>query len=311
MTLTETVKQRALTLGFDLAGVTGAQRIDPQHEKYLRNWLDKGFAGQMEYMHKNFEKRVDPGALLEGARSVICVGLNYKPPAKHPPKTAQAKIANFGLYEDYHGFIKQRLYQLCKYIRQQTPKQSKFKVCVDSVPILERAFAQRAGIGFIGKNHMLIHPKLGPEILLGLIVTDVELETATPMKDHCADCDKCVRACPTGALGADGSFDANKCISYQTIENKNDIPETIAEKMGSKVFGCDECMLACPYETNSQERANAEFKFFPERQDISLKEIHRWDQDQFERYFTGSPIERTGLEKFRTNARQCIESDKV
>ena len=309
MDLAESIKQEAIEIGFDLAGITGAEPIDDEQIDYLRKWLDRGCAARMRYMHRNFEKRTSPAKLLPTAKSVICVGLNYRP-AKMTSNEAPcglARIANFALYEDYHPFIKDRLYRLVDFISKRIGRDDwKFKVCVDSAPLAERALAQRAGLGFIGRNHMLINPEFGLQILLGEIVTDLELACDEPVLSRCSDCCRCVRACPTGALGFDGSFDAGRCISYLTIEHKGEIDYPIAEKIGPRLFGCDECILACPHEINAKPCANKEFRFFAERLRIEPATILKWNSAQFDKNLACSPLQRLGLAGLKRNANICL-----
>ena len=253
MTLTEQIKQKALELGFDLVGITDASPLHPDYLNQLLGWLDAGYAGQMTWLHKNLEKRTNPAKLLPGAQSIIVVGLNYKPPAV--PQDAgrnthdgMGRVAAYALYEDYHPFIKKLLRKLVDFMVGLAGPGLKFKICVDSTPLLERAFAARAGLGFIGKNHALVNPRLGPQIFLGELITNLALVPDKPIVESCLGCDKCVAACPTGALRADGSFDATKCISYLTIESNTDIPSDLAPKIGNHLFGCAECLLACLYQ---------------------------------------------------------------
>ena len=188
MTLEQEIKDKARTLGFDAVGITDAAPIAPADVERLRTWLASGCAGEMHYMQRNFEKRIAPAALLDAAQSVIVVALNYKPPASHPqgpPATATHRppqalamgaVAQYAQYDDYHTFIRPLLHELAGFIRSLTDESVRFKACVDSVPLAERALALRAGLGFIGKNHMLIHPTLGPQVFLGELVTTLPLE---------------------------------------------------------------------------------------------------------------------------------------
>lgn len=311
MNLTRAIKQKGIELGFDLVGVTGARPIDAGQIEYLKNWLAAGRAAGMSYMHRNFVKRTDPAKMLPGAKSVICVGLNYKPsPSKESSDSASAAyatIANYALYEDYHPFIKKRLRTLARFMTDSAgPTDCRFKICVDSAPLAERALAQRAGLGFIGKNHTLINPHLGLQIFLGEIITDLELECDQPMADHCPDCNKCARACPTGALDSAGTFDANKCISYLTIEHKGQIPDELVHKIGSHLFGCDECVLACPYDLNASPCANTQLRFFAKHTQILPGRVLTWQQAQFDRFFADSSVKRLGLERLKRNAKICL-----
>ncbi|MCK5563916.1 MAG: tRNA epoxyqueuosine(34) reductase QueG [Planctomycetes bacterium] len=297
------IKQKAIELGFDLVGITAAAPVSKQHADRLKSWLGEGKSADMKYMRSNFDKRIDPAKLLSGAKSVICVALNYKPkPSPKKPAGKFGAVANFAIYEDYHGFMKDRLFALAEFIKDVAGESDvKFKACVDSVPILERAFAQEAGLGFIGKNHMLINPSAGLQLLLGEIVTTLELQADKPCKDGCSDCFKCIRACPTGALSADG-FDANKCISYLTIEH----PSEITAGLGGKLFGCDECTLACPYDSGAPCKANESFKVVIEQQYLGLDEIKEMTQAAFDSRFRNTPIERIGLSRLKRNARACL-----
>jgi len=339
MSLTEVIKYKALELGFDLVGVTDASAIDSRQVELLNTWLASGFAGQMDYMHRNLDKRMNPARLLENAQSVIVVGLNYKPPRQNQPAAPAltGRIASYAQYEDYHLFIKTRLRRLTNFVGSLASAGHKFKVCVDSSPVAERALAARAGLGFIGKNHMLINPTLGPQIFLGEIITTVRLQFDQPAYCHsarneaelrnllpeshaasaqqkridsrsnnCANCTKCIDACPTGALRADNQFDANKCINYLTIEHKGAIPSELAEKIGDRLFGCDECVLTCPYQQKASVCSNSEFKFYPDRAALSLQQILDMNEGDFVAAFADSVIKRIGLASLQRNARICL-----
>jgi len=312
MSLADDMKHKALELGFDLVGVTNAAPIDARQVELLTTWLKSGFAGQMSYMHKNLEKRIDPARLLADAQSVVAVGLNYKVTnrrLKRPDTTAPAgKVADYAQYEDYHVFIKKRLRELVDFISSIAGTGHKFKVCVDSAPLAERALAVRAGLGFIGKNHMLVNPHLGPQILLGEIVTTLELKADQPLTIECCDCNRCIDACPTGALRTDGQFDANRCISYLTIEYKGRIPPDLAERIGDRLFGCDECVLACPYQEDAPACRNRQFKFYSERARLDLHRILDMTLEDFEAEFVDSPIKRLGLDRLKRNAQVCLKN---
>ena len=275
MSLAQDIKQKALQLGFDLIGITDASPIDAGQVELLTGWLKGGYAGRMSYMHRNLEKRAAPARLLKNAQSVICLGLNYTPPKTQvkPPETAEptGRVANYARYEDYHPFIKKQLRKLTDFTTSLAGTGLKFRTCVDSAPLAERALAARAGLGFIGKNHMLINPKLGPQIFLGEIITNLKLKTDEPIINNCSNCNNCITSCPTGALRADGQFDSNKCISYLTIEYKDQIPPDLAEKIGNRLFGCDECVLACPYQKEAPVCKNKNFKFYKDRTRLNTR----------------------------------------
>lgn len=308
MSLTDDIKREALELGFDLVGVADASPIDSRQIELLNRWLASGFAGQMDYMHRNLDKRMNPAKLLENAQSVIVVGLNYKPPRQNQPDAAAptGRVATYAQYEDYHPFVKTRLRKLTDFVGSLAGPGHRFKICVDSSPVAERALAARASLGFIGKNHMLINPALGPQIFLGEIITTVKLQFDQPTTGTCSTCTKCIDACPTGALRADGQFDANKCINYLTIEHKGTIPSELAEKIGDRLFGCDECVLACPYQQKASVWHNSEFKFYRDRAALSLQQILDMNERDFGAAFADSVIKRTGLEGLKRNARICL-----
>ena len=344
MSLAQDIKAKGLELDFDLVGITDAAPIDNEQFKLLTDWLAFGYAGRMNYMRENLDKRTNPAKLLKNAQSVICVGLNYTPPPArgtrderrtyrpsstvHPPSSRPTgRVANYAQYEDYHLFIKKQLHKLVDFISSVAGPDHEFKICVDSVPLAERALAVRAGLGFIGKSHMLINLRLGPQIFLGEIITTLKLQTNEPTFCHserifchsehseesiestmpkCANCNKCIDACPTGALRADGQFDANKCISYLTIEYKGQVLADLAEKMGDWLFGCDECVLACPYQEKAPVCKNKQFKFYNGRAELALRWILDLTEADFDAEFSDSSIKRSGLELLKRNAQICL-----
>ncbi len=311
MTVEQEIKDHALALGFDAVGITDAAPIAESDIARLNAWLRAGHAGRMGYMHRDVEKRIHPAALLEGAQSVIVLALNYKPEhSSPPPQTSRptGTVAQYAWYEDYHHGMKPLLFELADFLDERTERTHRFKVCVDSVPLAERALAVRAGLGFIGTNHMLIHPTLGPQVFLGELVTTIALEPDEPIAGTCAACDRCVRACPTGALGADGEFDARKCISYLTIEHKGDIGPGLATRIGNRIFGCDACVLACPHQHAAPACKNARLRFRPEDMRLDLEQVLGFTQTSFEARFAGSPIRRIGLEGLQRNARICMRN---
>jgi epoxyqueuosine reductase len=324
MSLTQDIKAKALELDFDIVGITDAAPIDNKQFKFFTDWLALGYAGRMNYMRENLDKRTNPAKLLENAKSVICVGLNYTPPRsqKQTPELTgpMGKVANYAQYEDYHVFIKKQLYELAEFISSTAGHEHKFKICVDSAPLAERALAVRAGLGFIGKNHILINPGLGTQTLLGEIITTLKLRTDEPTFCHserseesiessaikCRSCNKCIDACPTGALRADGQFDANKCISYLTIEYNGRILSELAEKIGDRLFGCDKCALACPYQENAPLCKNKQFKFYNDRAKLDLYRILNLTEEGFDAEFADSPIKHAGLDYLKRNAQICL-----
>jgi epoxyqueuosine reductase len=309
MSLAEDIKQKITASGFDLAGITDASPIDAEQVEFFAAWLNHGFAGQMDYMRRNLHKRTHPTELLENAKSVIVVGLNFTPsPLKKSIDTTvpMGRIVSYARYQDYHPFIEKQLQKLTDFINLKAGRDLEFKICVDSAPIAERALALRAGLGFIGKNHMLINPKLGCQIFLGEVITNLKLETDMPIATDCSNCHKCIDACPTGALRTDGQLDASRCINYLTIEHKGRIPPELVEKIGDRLFGCDECIIACPYQKNAPSCKNKQLKFYNERATISLREVLDLNQESFEIRFSDSVILRSGLDRLKRNAENCL-----
>lgn len=304
MNLESQIRQKGIELGFDRVGFTTAAPLEPVYAIYHHHWLAAGCAARMGYLHRNNDKRFAPDRLLDGAQSVICVALNYRPNKTELPPAVPLRIARYALYDDYHGFIKTRLLELAAFIQSLCPDPTpRFKACVDSIPLAERALARRAGVGFIGRNHFLIHPELGGQLLLGELLTTLPLKPDAPMKDDfCADCSACITACPAGAIGPDGSFDARKCLSYLTIEEPEAIDDDDAGLIGERLFGCDTCMMACPYEKNAPPRTNNDLSVRPERLTLIAEDIMEWTQTDFDAVFKGSCLERLGLARLQRNA---------
>jgi epoxyqueuosine reductase len=310
MSLEDDIKKKAIELGFDLVGITDASSIDARQVELFTAWLNSGFAGQMNYMHKNLNRRFNPAEFLDNARSIIVVGLNYKTPKqKLTPllqKNPTGKIVSYAQYEDYHPFIEKLLHELIDFIETKTAQEIRYKICIDSSPLAERALAVRAGLGFVGKNHMLINPKLGCQIFLGEIITSLKLLPDKPVSKDCADCNKCIEVCPTEALRTDGQFDANKCINYLSIEYKGDITPELSKKIDNCLFGCEECIITCPYHKSAPPCQNKKFKFYPDRTEYILKEILNLTTETFENKFCDSVINRLGLERLKRNALICL-----
>jgi len=276
------IKIRAQELGLDVCGITSA---DPaRHAAFYRQWTNEGKAGEMQWMAREPERRSDPGKVLPGAKSIIVAGLNYWQPQ---PK-GRGRIARYALGEDYHDILLEKLKTLAG---EMTGSGAKAKVYVDTGPILEKPLAERAGVGWQGKSTMLIHPKLGPWLLLGEIITTLELEPNAPQNDHCGTCTQCITACPTGAITAPYQMDARRCIAYLTIELKGSIPEEMRPLIGDRVYGCDECLDVCPW--NRFAQTTHEARFLAKDEDNGRDQLHALleiSQPEFKRRFAKSPI---------------------
>ena len=300
MNLEEKIKQMAIEIGFDAIGITTAEPICQTSQNHMSNWLNENKHAKMEYLNRNFDKRFNPALLLNNAKSVICCAVSYS------PKNNTSLFSNYAIYDDYHTTLKNMLFNLAEFIQKITSTHIKFKACVDSVPIAEREFANRAGIGFIAKNHMLINENMGCEFFLAELITTLELKADSPDERKCLDCGRCIQLCPTKALTQDGSFDSNLCLSYHTIESKDDIPEEIAKKM-DKVYGCDICGSICPHQKYAQIKANSNLLENKELQKLTLNEIATMSPSEFDKIFKNSPVKRTGYTKVTNTAKIMLK----
>lgn len=293
------IRDQASLLGFDACGFARAEALPEEQRSTLDRWLSNGSHGEMAYMGRNLDKRLDPRLLVDGCRSVVVVALNYYPSQHQLPETP--KVARFAYGLDYHHIIRGKLNQLLDQIREQGIK-VQGRAFSDSAPILERYWAWKAGLGWIGKNQHLIVPGKGSYFLLGELLIDLELDYGTPMKNHCGNCSKCLQACPTAALDGN-SLDANRCISYLTIEKKGAFSAKDVRYVSSSnwVFGCDICQEVCPW--NRFASANILSEFQPTEHFLNLDEskFRKMNESYFDAYFSGTCLERTGLENIKRN----------
>ena len=249
-TLSERVKGLALAMGFDLVGVA---RAEPTHEtRFLSEWLARGFAGEMHYIGRRAREREDPRLVLEGARSVIALGLVYDPAERAEPPPGTLQIARYAGGDDYHDLLIERVRALEAALPALANEPVRCRGYVDTGPVQERAFAAAGGLGWIGKNTCLIHPRLGSYLFLAVVITDLELSPDTRELDHCGSCRACLDACPTDAFPEPYVLDATRCISYTTIEARGPIPEPLRASHATLGFGCDICQEVCPW--NQRER---------------------------------------------------------
>lgn len=301
MAMETQIKQKAIEIGFDLIGITTADPIEPGQREYFEKWLGEGRAAGMAYLHRHQEKRFNPSSLLNGAKSVICVAVAY---GRDNNRQSDYRIAAFAQYEDYHVAIKEGLFKLASFVQGLSADSVGFKACVDSVPLAERALAQRAGLGFIGRSRILINRDLGNRLLLGELITTLELEPDAPVSciTLCSDCGKCVQACPTGALEPGGDFDARKCISYLTIEEQGpNLPEAPGDT-ANYIYGCDECLNACPYARGVYAQ-HPLLVHHPEWQTASRQRFLDMSMPEFEAFFAHSGLLRLGLDRLKRNCR--------
>lgn len=291
------IEELAADSGFDAVGFARACRLEAD-AVYLEEWLRKGYHADMEWMKGHFEKRVDPTLLVEGAKSVIVVLFSYKPSVVQDAGLPQ--FAKYAYGDDYHAILKDKLWSLLAAVKECYPD-VEGRPFVDSAPVLERVWAVRAGLGWIGKNSLLINQRLGSFFFIGTIVTNLELDYSTPVKAHCGSCTKCLDSCPTRAIVWPKVVDARRCISYHTIENRGEIPLEISEKLGNRVFGCDTCQDVCPWNQKVIPHAHADL--FP-NEFIMKNSMNDWkviDKSLFNSVFKESAVKRCKFEGFLRN----------
>ncbi len=294
MTLTQRIKHKATDLGFDLIGVALAGRA-VRADAFAR-WVETGQAGDMAYMTRAPQRRQDPRHLMPDARSVVVVGLSYYTldlPEEVKFDPSRGLIARYAWGLDYHNVMTPRLRELAQFIRRETAREVQARVYVDTGPLLERDVAERAGLGFTGKNTCLIHPRMGSWIFLGEILIDQELDYDAPIAHiDCGSCTRCLSACPTDALVAPYVLDARRCIAYLTIELMSSIPRELRSAMGNRIFGCDDCQDVCPWPLRFA-LPTAERDFYPadlDRAAPRLLDLIGLDERQFRERFRGTPI---------------------
>jgi epoxyqueuosine reductase len=309
---TEALKQEALRLGFDIVGVCPV--VSPPHIDAYREWLESGFAGEMNYLHRHLELKSDPGNLLEGARSIVAVGLNYNQP--RPSEPGMPIVSKYALGRDYHRVLRGKLTRLARWIETENPG-SKSRACVDSAPIMERDFAQLAGLGWFGKNTMLINSQRGSWFFIGLLLTTVEFRQDRPALGGCGTCTQCIDACPTGAIvnvGGRWSVDARRCVSYLTIEYGGDISSELERGIGGWTVGCDVCQDVCPFNNPRESqplRASAtDEPDFAIRKWPSLVELAELSEESWDQLTRGSATRRIPRDQLIRNAKANLQNKR-
>ncbi len=304
---TQLIREEARRLGFTFVGFARAERLEEEARR-LEEWLTRGMHGQMNYMANYFDKRVDPRHLVEGAKTVICLMYNYYTPKKQKDPEAP-KISRYAYGKDYHFILKKKLKTLLFFIQEKMGAVNG-RCFVDSAPVLERDWARRGGVGWTGKNTLLIHPKAGSYFFLAEIILDLELDCDRPMKDYCGTCTRCIDACPTEAIAPEGYLvDGSKCISYFTIELKEAIPEEYRGRFDNWMFGCDICQEVCPWNRFSQPHQEPDFEPHPELLEMSKREWEEITEEVFREIFRKSPVKRTKYAGLKRNI-DFLKSDK-
>jgi epoxyqueuosine reductase len=287
--ITNLVKQRARELGFQLCGICPSST--PAGSGKLSDWLAAGYAGQMDYIEARQEAYSDPNYVLEGVRSLVMLGMMYSTSVPNLPTTTQGRVARYAWgTTDYHDVIRKRLHKLADYMRELSPDAATRGV-VDTAPLLEREFAQLAGLGWVGKNTLLLSKHSGSYFFLAALLTDVKLEYDSPhVTDHCGTCTACLDACPTAAFPQPYVLDATRCISYLTIELQDAIPVELRQGMGDWVFGCDVCQEVCPWNRGAPTSGESVFAPQMELNPLALTELFDLDEASFRRRFRHTPL---------------------
>lgn len=298
------IKEEARRLGFDGCGIARAEALDEDAAR-LRSWLDRGYHGGMAYLERLTEERVDPTLLFEGARSVISVLLNYYPPGTQTDPRAPV-LAKYAYGKDYHIVVREKLSRLLRRISSGiAPVHG--RVFVDTAPLLEKAWAARAGLGWIGKNTCLISPKRGSFCFIGTLLVDIPLQYDSPIDNLCGDCTRCIDACPAKALVAPRTLDAGHCISYLTVENKTAVGEAFGDRLANRVFGCDICQDVCPWNRRAVPHCEKDFDAPAGLLEMTREDWLNLSQEQYGRLFQHSAVKRVGFEGLKRNLNHIAE----
>lgn len=297
---THFIKSTARQLGFSFCGIAKAEYLAEEAPR-LEEWLRRNYQGKMAYLENHFDKRLDPTLLVPGAKSIISLVYNYFP-QKSLAQDGQFKIAKYAYGEDYHFVIKDKLKTFLKLIQQEIGDVGG-RAFVDSAPVMERTWAKRAGLGWIGKNSLLLNSSMGSFFFLAELIVDLELEYDGPVKDYCGTCTACIDACPTDAIPEPYVVDGSKCISYFTIELKEEIPADVKGKFENWIFGCDICQDVCPWNRFSKPHQEQRFEPNDALGSMTQKEWDEITDEVFQKLFKKSAVKRAGLEGLKRNVR--------
>jgi len=301
--LTARIRERAFELGFHKVGIVPAAALAEERMR-LEEWLRRGYHGEMRWMERDPAQRTDPRLVFPAARSIVVVALNYYTPHEHDDDPATGKISRYAWGDDYHDVVGEKLRELLAWIKEQYPE-AEGKTCVDIQPLMDKAWAARAGLGWIGKHTNLITREYGSWVFLGELLLNLELDYAdVPSEDHCGTCTLCLDACPTGAITEPYVVDANKCISYATIELRDaELPEPVAARLNGWLYGCDICQDVCPWNRFEQPTAETRFEPRPGHVSADLAEILTLTPDTYATRFRRTAIKRAKLTGLQRNAR--------
>lgn len=288
------IKAQAKKLGFDFCGIAKAEFLEEEAPK-LEQWLNQHYQGEMAYMANHFDKRLDPTKLVEGAKTVVSLIYNYYPSERLPEGHEDYKLAKYAYGQDYHFVIKDKLKLLLAHLQEEIGDFGG-RAFVDSAPVMERQWAQKSGLGWLGKNSLLLNKEMGSFFFLAELIIDLEVTPDTPMvKDYCGTCTKCIDACPTDAIVAPGVVNGSQCISYLTIELKDQIPQDFKGKMDNWVFGCDICQDVCPWNRFSRTHKEPLFDPHPNLKHMTKKDWKEITVETFNKVFKKSAVKRTKL----------------
>lgn len=288
---THRIKEKAYELGFSFVGVSAARELT-EEARHLEQWLNQGLHGKMSYMANHFDKRIDPRKLVEGAESVVSLLYNYHNPQEQEDAAAP-KISQYAYGKDYHKIVKAKLRELMDFINEEIGEVSG-RCFVDSAPVLERDWAKHSGLGWIGKNTLLINKNQGSYFFLAELIIDLPLDSDGPIKDYCGRCTRCIDACPTDAIAPEGYWmDGSKCISYFTIELKDELPKDMQGKFENWMFGCDICQQVCPWNRFSKRHQEPAFEPHPDLLSMSKQDWEEITEDVFRKVFQKSAVKRT------------------
>lgn len=293
------IKEEAYRLGFNSCGIAEARFLEEEAPR-LEEWLRRGYQGSMHWMENHFDKRLDPRRLVPGARSVISVMLNYYPEESQPEGVPQ--VAKYAYGEDYHWVMKRKLKDLLAYIRDEIGE-VEGRAFVDSAPVMDRVWARESGLGWQGKHTLMLSKGIGSYYLLGELIVDLELVADPPVTEHCGSCTRCIDACPTEAIIAPNLLDSNKCISYLTIELKEETPRRYQDQMEDWAFGCDICQDVCPWNKFAQPTEEEAFNPHPELLEMERKEWEEITEETFRRVFKKSAVKRAKYQGLKENIR--------
>jgi epoxyqueuosine reductase len=300
---TDEIKKQALREGFDKVGVVRAERLDAEAPR-LKEWLARGHHGEMAWMARDVEKRLNPLEIFPQARSIVVVALNYYTPAQHEENSNTGKVSRYAWGDDYHDVLKTKLESLLSWIRERVPEAAG-KICVDIQPVMDKAWAVRAGIGWLGKHSNVITQEFGSWVFIGELLLNLELDAdAEVSEDHCGTCTLCIDACPTQAITEPYVVDSNRCISYATIELRtSELPESIQQRLSGWLYGCDICQDVCPW--NRFEAATEEPRFAPREGNVNadLGAVLELTPETYAARFRGSAMKRAKLHALQRNAR--------